>query len=57
MKNDRIKKIESLLPKALCADRQAVRRGIFSIKRSKTNTLSDKNIVTTQVDRLKAENC
>jgi len=44
MKNDRIKKIESLLPKALCADRQAVRREIVSIKRSKTNTLSDKNI-------------
>jgi len=44
MKNDRIKKIESLLPKALCADRQALRREIVRIKRSKTNILSDKNI-------------
>ncbi|MCK5508745.1 MAG: DEAD/DEAH box helicase, partial [Desulfobacterales bacterium] len=44
MKNNRIKKIESLLPEALCADRQAVRREILRIKRSKTNTLSDKNL-------------
>lgn len=34
MKNDRIKKIESLLPKALCADRQAVRRGIVRRKQN-----------------------
>jgi len=44
MKNDRIKKLELLLPKALCTDRQAVKREIFRIKRSKTNTLSDKNV-------------
>jgi ATP-dependent helicase HrpA len=44
MKNDRIKKLESLLPKALCADRQAVRREILRIKRSKTKILSDKNV-------------
>ena len=44
MKNDRIKKIESLLTKALCADRQAVRREILRIKRSKRKILSDKNI-------------
>jgi hypothetical protein len=36
MKNDRIKKLEPLLPDALCADRQAVRPVIFRIKRSKT---------------------
>ena len=34
MKNDRIKKIESLLPKALCADRQAVRRKIVRRKQN-----------------------
>jgi len=44
MKNDRIKKIESLLPKALCADRQAVRREIVRLKRFKTKILSDKNV-------------
>jgi len=34
MKNDRIKKIESLLPKALCTDRQAVRRKIVRRKQN-----------------------
>ena len=40
MKNDRIKKLEPLLPDALCADRQAVRPVFFSIKRSKTKIYS-----------------
>jgi ATP-dependent helicase HrpA len=44
MKNDRIKKLESLLPKALCADRQAVRLEIVRIKRSKAKTLSDEKL-------------
>ncbi|MBW2568986.1 MAG: ATP-dependent RNA helicase HrpA [Deltaproteobacteria bacterium] len=44
MKNDRIKKIESLLPKVLCADRQAVRREILLIKRSKAKALSDEKL-------------
>ena len=34
MKNDRIKKLESLLPDALCADRQAVRREIVRRKQN-----------------------
>ena len=46
MKNDRIKKIESLLPKALCADRQAVRREIVRIKRSKAKKLFDEKLKT-----------
>lgn len=44
MKNDRIKKLESLLPEALCADRQAVRREILRIKCSKTKTLTDNDV-------------
>ncbi|MCJ7616823.1 MAG: hypothetical protein MUO43_09845, partial [Desulfobacterales bacterium] len=44
MKNDRIKKLESLLPKALCADRQAVRLEIVRIKRYKEKTLSDEKL-------------
>ncbi|MBW2739956.1 MAG: hypothetical protein JRE64_14175 [Deltaproteobacteria bacterium] len=46
MKNDRIKKIESLLPEALCADRQAVRREIVRIKRSKAKKLFDEKLKT-----------
>jgi len=34
MKNDKIKKMESLLPDALCADRQAARRGIVRRKQN-----------------------
>jgi len=44
MKNNRIKKLEALLPDALCADRQAVRREIVSIKRFKAKNLSDEKL-------------
>ena len=44
MINKLIKKIESLLPDALCADRQAVRRKILRIKRYKAKNLSDEMI-------------
>ncbi|RLC27074.1 MAG: hypothetical protein DRH21_00200 [Deltaproteobacteria bacterium] len=46
MKNNQIKKIESLLPKALCADRQAVRREIVRIKRSKAKKIFDEKLKT-----------
>ncbi|MFO7972917.1 MAG: ATP-dependent RNA helicase HrpA [Desulfobacterales bacterium] len=39
-----LKKIESLLPKALCADRHAIRREIIRIKNSGINFASDDDI-------------
>ncbi len=41
---NRVKKIESLLPRAMCADRHAVSREIMSVKQSVAKTTTDEKI-------------
>ena len=42
---NRVKKIESLLPRAMCADRHAVSLEIMRIKQSGSKTASDEKII------------